>query len=41
MLGGGSEGRLGGEQAGVAPPDPDSGHYPSPESIGKEPEHKD
>jgi len=41
MLGAGSEGRLGGEQEGTAPPDADSGHYPSPDSIGKEPEHKD
>jgi hypothetical protein len=44
MLGGGSEGRLASGQDGIVPPaSPASGagHYPSPESIGKKPEHKD
>jgi hypothetical protein len=48
-LGGGSEGRLGGSEGrlgdgqGIAssPPPTDAGHYPSPESITQEPEHKD
>jgi len=39
-LGGGSEGRLAGESA-AAPVVQDPGSYPSPDSIGKEPAHKD
>jgi hypothetical protein len=44
VQGGGSEGRLAGGQDGIVPPalpTSDAGHYPSPESIGKKPEHKD
>jgi hypothetical protein len=41
MLGGGSEGRLASNQEESTPPATDAGHYPSPESFGKEPEHKD
>jgi hypothetical protein len=41
MLGGGSEVRLASSQDGLSPPATDAGHYPSPESFGKEPEHKD
>jgi hypothetical protein len=41
MLGGGSEGRLGSTQDGAEPSAAEAGHYPSPESISKEPEHKD
>jgi hypothetical protein len=40
-LGGGSEGRLASDQEGSTPPTMDAGHYPSPDSFGKEPEHKD
>jgi len=40
-LGGASEARLSGLQTSAPPPDTDSGHYPSPDSVGKEPEHKD
>jgi hypothetical protein len=48
VLGGGSEGRLAVDNAGGASPSSqeesqasDTGHYPSAESISKEPEHKD
>lgn len=41
VLGGGSEGRLASNQDGTAPSVAEPGHYPSAESIGKEPEHKD
>ncbi len=38
---GGSEGRLAAGQAESTPPATNGGHYPSPESFGTEPEHKD
>lgn len=41
MLGGGSEGRLANNQDETTPSVAEPGHYPSPESIGKAPEHKD
>jgi hypothetical protein len=41
ILGGGSEGRLASDQDRAAPVVPEAGPYPSPESIGKEPEHKE
>jgi len=41
ILGGGSEGRLASDQDRIGSEVPEAGHYPSPESIGKEPEHKD
>ena len=41
VLGGGSEGRLASNQDGTAPSVAEPGHYPSAESISKEPEHKD
>jgi hypothetical protein len=40
-LGSGSEVRLAADQISGPPPETDSGHYPSPESISKEPEHKE
>ena len=41
ILGGGSEGRLADNADGIPPSVAEPGHYPSPESISKEPEHKD
>jgi hypothetical protein len=38
---GGSEGRLAAGQPDIAPPAPEAGHYPDPESMTKKPEHKD
>jgi hypothetical protein len=38
---GGSEARLVGGPPDIAPPAPEGGHYPTPESFGKQPEHKD
>jgi len=40
-LGGGSDVRLAADQISGPPPATDAGHYPSPESISKEPEHKE
>lgn len=41
QLGGGSEGRLSNGQTSSGPPPSEASHYPSLESIGQEPEHKE